>query len=461
MGFFPSFTFMLLHSLWQAAILLCVYTAINFFNKKIHPLQKRNFLCILITAQLLISAFTFFMCLTNSNFNAFSFITIQSVAATLSGVFVWEKYADIIVYSYFAIILFRTLAICNQWVKFKMNCTIDLIKPSAELKVFTELKACQLGIRKKVMLRYSRYISSPLTFGFIKPFILLPFSLVNRLSTAEVESILLHELCHIKNHDYLLNWIVILTENIYFFNPFLLLIIKKLKGEREKNCDVQVLNFNYSRIEYAETLLKTARLTTALNNFHLAAVGKKTQLLHRIYFFSEEQNLVFKNNKCTSIFLSIAFFLIANAIILPLFNKKESASTEINFISTYAIKKSTENSIRRTIHFSNDKKETVIAKNKINKKKTNAPTPSPENEISTFDNADFNRIPVSYNLTPDSTKEFIYNEETQNGNIIQSFKLVLIKGKWIMQPQWMILETKPDSSRKIFTDTLLHKNIPS
>ena len=57
-------------------------------------------------------------------------------------------------------------------------------------------------------------------------------------------------------------------------------------------------------------------------------------------------------------------------------------------------------------------------------------------------------IPDDYMETPDSTKEFIYRVETQDGNVIQAFKMTLLNGQWIMEPQWMMMETKPDSTRK-------------
>ena len=61
---------------------------------------------------------------------------------------------------------------------------------------------------------------------------------------------------------------------------------------------------------------------------------------------------------------------------------------------------------------------------------------------------------AGYNETPDSTKELIYKEETQHGTVTQSYKLILIKGEWIIQPQWMILETNPDTTRRMPKDTL-------
>ena len=452
---------MLFHSLWQSALILFVYVTINFFIRDIHPLQRRNFLFFFITAQIVISSVTFILFFNGSTLVVAS-QTIQTLYASISGFSLLEKNAELIFYSYLAIILFRAFAICNQCLTFKRNCLKDLVKPSAKLKIFTDLKAYQLGIKKKVILRYSHRISVPFTFGFFKPFILLPFSLVNQLSTAEAESIILHELSHIKDHDYLLNRIVIFAENFYFFNPFFQLIIVKLKTEREKSCDVQVLNFNYCPIEYAETLLKTARFGTGAEIFEPAFVGKKTELLKRIHFFSKEQNLIFKKNHSNVFLISgIVFYILVNIFLLPIFNKKETGRKDYNLHSPFAVKAGISNFKEHSLFIPANQPKTISVNNK--KKIRNIQIhkqPSPSTEKFSDTETDFIPIPANYNQTPDSTKEFIYNEETQAGKIIQSFKLVLINGNWIMQPQWMILETNPDSSRKVFRDTLQYKNIP-
>lgn len=52
------------------------------------------------------------------------------------------------------------------------------IKPHAEIKVFTQLKAAEMGV-KKVQIWFSEHIHTPFTYGFLKPCILLPVALVN------------------------------------------------------------------------------------------------------------------------------------------------------------------------------------------------------------------------------------------------------------------------------------------
>ena len=78
----------------------------------------------------------------------------------------------------------------------------NFLKPKVQHKLFATLKAAEFGINKKIQLWYSNNIQVPITFGFLKPIILLPIGLVANLSDKDVEAIILHELTHIKHNNY-------------------------------------------------------------------------------------------------------------------------------------------------------------------------------------------------------------------------------------------------------------------
>jgi len=192
-----------------------------------------------------------------------------------------------------------------------------LEKPGIDLKLFTKVKAHHLGIKRKITLWLSNSISTPVTFGFFKPVILLPVTLVNQISAQQAETLILHELSHIKVNDYLLNWFLLAAENIFFFNPFVLAFCKKIKLEREKYCDSNVLAFNYPVMLYAETLLQAERIKQLMPAFQLAAVNSKKQLLHRIQFFTAEDNSGYK--KRSNLFAGLISGAVVIAFISALF----------------------------------------------------------------------------------------------------------------------------------------------
>lgn len=114
----------------------------------------------------------------------------------------------------------------------------------------------------------------------------------------------------------LLNFFLIITESIYFFNPFIKIISRKIQLEREKNCDIKVIDFNYPGIYYAETLLKIAKERIRIKNLQLGAVLNRPQLIHRIQYFSRE-NIQFRNkNKTLISWTGVILGIIINLSIL-------------------------------------------------------------------------------------------------------------------------------------------------
>jgi beta-lactamase regulating signal transducer with metallopeptidase domain len=77
----------------------------------------------------------------------------------------------------------------------------------------------KLDISRQIQLKISARAITPLTFGTIKPIILLPAGLVFHLSPAQLEAIIAHELAHVKRNDYLTNLLLSSLEVIFFFHP--------------------------------------------------------------------------------------------------------------------------------------------------------------------------------------------------------------------------------------------------
>lgn len=141
----------------------------------------------------------------------------------------------------------------------------------------------RLGIRKEVSVYLSRHVTVPLTIGFVKPFVLFPMAYVNKLSMDQVESILLHELAHVKRQDFLCNLFKVAIETVLFFNPFIWALSRIIAREREHACDDDVMRQLGTPIPYARALvaLEELRMNKA-PVLSMAATGTKNQLLERI-----------------------------------------------------------------------------------------------------------------------------------------------------------------------------------
>ncbi|MDE1190571.1 MAG: M56 family metallopeptidase [Arachidicoccus sp.] len=147
--------------------------------------------------------------------------------------------------------------------------------------------AHQLNISDKFKIFLSDHIQVPAMIGFLKPVILLPVAFLNNLSIEETEAILIHELAHISRKDYLFNLLQTIIETVLFFNPFVWLLSKIIREEREKACDEIVVEYA-APVIYARALLSIEN--TAKPLLAQAVSGGKYRLLNRIKNFTIKKN---------------------------------------------------------------------------------------------------------------------------------------------------------------------------
>jgi TonB family protein len=136
------------------------------------------------------------------------------------------------------------------------------VEPSQELQTrFYELaKQIQLTITPRLLI--SLKVEVPMAIGWLKPVVLLPASMVSGLSTPQLEMLLLHELAHIRRHDYLVNFFQTLIEILLFFHPAVHWVSKQMRNEREYCSDDIAVQHCGDAIAYAHTLADTASLCT-------------------------------------------------------------------------------------------------------------------------------------------------------------------------------------------------------
>ena len=109
-------------------------------------------------------------------------------------------------------------------------------------------------------------MSSPSTLepgvvGVWRPVLLLPDGLVDRLTSAQLHTIIAHERCHIRCHDNLAAAVHMLVEALFWFHPMVWWIERRLIEERERGCDEAVLCAGNDPTDYAEGILTVCRLT--------------------------------------------------------------------------------------------------------------------------------------------------------------------------------------------------------
>ena len=106
--------------------------------------------------------------------------------------------------------------------------------------------------------------SMPLTWGMLRPRILLPAS-AQEWSAARRRAVLSHELAHITRHDWFVQICAELARGMYWFHPLVWFAGTSLRNESERACDDSVLNSGINASDYASQLLDLAR---TLKNAH-------------------------------------------------------------------------------------------------------------------------------------------------------------------------------------------------
>ena len=100
----------------------------------------------------------------------------------------------------------------------------------------------------------------PGVFGILNPILILPEGISDRLTPAQLESVIAHELCHVRRKDNLTAAIHMLVETIFWFHPFVWWIETRLVAERERACDESVVSIANDPQVYAEAILHVCKL---------------------------------------------------------------------------------------------------------------------------------------------------------------------------------------------------------
>ncbi len=91
--------------------------------------------------------------------------------------------------------------------------------------------------------------------GIVRPVLLLPEGIADRMPAPELNAILTHECCHLRRRDNLAAAIHMLVEAIYWFLPVVRWIGARMVHERERACDEAVVRAGHAPEVYAQAIL--------------------------------------------------------------------------------------------------------------------------------------------------------------------------------------------------------------
>lgn len=111
-----------------------------------------------------------------------------------------------------------------------------------------------------VEIRSAPGLLEPGVVGVLRPVLLLPEGIEEKLTSTQLDAVLAHELCHVRRRDNLTSAIHMLVEAFFWFHPVVWWIGGRLVEERERACDEEVLRLGGDPRDYAGAILNVCKL---------------------------------------------------------------------------------------------------------------------------------------------------------------------------------------------------------
>ncbi len=144
----------------------------------------------------------------------------------------------------------------------------------------------RMGIQRPVALLCSADVDTPMSFGMLRPTIVLDsHSAKLDPGASRSQALIAHELAHLARHD----WLALIASRtllaIYWFNPLIWLLSRQAHQLREEAADDAVLRLSVGGADYASLLVQAARQrqipTTMLAHAMASAPGSLKRRVQR------------------------------------------------------------------------------------------------------------------------------------------------------------------------------------
>ena len=149
----------------------------------------------------------------------------------------------------------------NKWRRAQAAVSNAKANQTAPVSRGRELEALRrleqrVGVSRPLALMSSSAAIEPSVFGLLRPVLVWPAGLSERLGDEELEAILLHELSHVRRHDNMTAAVHMAIQAAFWFHPLVWWLGVRLVDERERACDEDVLRWGGASQLYAEGILK-------------------------------------------------------------------------------------------------------------------------------------------------------------------------------------------------------------
>jgi bla regulator protein BlaR1 len=113
----------------------------------------------------------------------------------------------------------------------------------------------------------------PGVFGMFRPVLLMPAGIAARLSPAQLQAVVAHELIHVRRRDNLWAALHSVVQAIFWFHPLVWWLGGRLLAERELACDEAVLDQGADAEGYAAGILEVCRFYACAPRAYVSGVA--------------------------------------------------------------------------------------------------------------------------------------------------------------------------------------------
>ncbi|MGH7657443.1 MAG: M56 family metallopeptidase, partial [Gemmatimonadales bacterium] len=141
----------------------------------------------------------------------------------------------------------------RKYLEWHRRIALDPVPPSLH-SIVVRISG-DLGMRPP-MVYACRDINSPLVMGLLRPRLLWPSALIDRLGPEQVLTVVAHELAHVRRGDLWVSLVDQIVSSIWWWYPGPRLVSRRLRDAAERACDARVVELlPCNRRAYAEALL--------------------------------------------------------------------------------------------------------------------------------------------------------------------------------------------------------------
>jgi beta-lactamase regulating signal transducer with metallopeptidase domain len=143
----------------------------------------------------------------------------------------------------------------------------------------------KLGVSPAVNILRSNIVGTPIAAGVFRPLIIIPASVFLQMDPRQLESIVAHELIHIRRFDPLVNLAQSAVEILFFYHPATWWISRVVRREREFAADAAVMEaIEDGGVVYATALANLEEVRLSANNAaaSIATAANGGNLMQRI-----------------------------------------------------------------------------------------------------------------------------------------------------------------------------------